>query len=64
MDSFHKHYGDDKDRWTSGDHYPACAGNVLMEAKVVGVMQMIDSGDADDKIIAVLQDRRKPLQQH
>jgi inorganic pyrophosphatase len=25
----------------------------LMEAKVVGVMQMIDSGDADDKIIAV-----------
>src|SRR4029077_17151084 len=25
----------------------------LMEAKVMGVMQMIDSGDADDKIIAV-----------
>ena len=25
----------------------------LMDAKVVGVMQMIDSGDADDKIIAV-----------
>lgn len=25
----------------------------LMEAKVVGVMQMVDSGDADDKIIAV-----------
>jgi inorganic pyrophosphatase len=25
----------------------------LMEAKVIGVMQMIDSGDADDKIIAV-----------
>ncbi|MBN8835944.1 MAG: inorganic diphosphatase [Sphingobacteriia bacterium] len=25
----------------------------LMHAKVVGVMQMIDSGDADDKIIAV-----------
>ena len=24
-----------------------------MEAKVIGVMQMIDSGDADDKIIAV-----------
>lgn len=24
-----------------------------MEAKVVGVMQMVDSGDADDKIIAV-----------
>ena len=25
----------------------------LMQAKVVGVMQMIDSGDVDDKIIAV-----------
>ena len=25
----------------------------LMEAKVMGVMQMVDSGDADDKIIAV-----------
>jgi inorganic pyrophosphatase len=25
----------------------------LVEAKVMGVMQMIDSGDADDKIIAV-----------
>lgn len=25
----------------------------LMEARVVGVMQMVDSGDADDKIIAV-----------
>ena len=25
----------------------------LMDAKVIGVMQMIDSGDADDKIIAV-----------
>jgi len=24
-----------------------------MEAKVLGVMQMVDSGDADDKIIAV-----------
>jgi inorganic pyrophosphatase len=24
-----------------------------MEAKVIGVMQMIDSGEADDKIIAV-----------
>ena len=24
-----------------------------MEAKVIGVMQMIDSGDSDDKIIAV-----------
>jgi inorganic pyrophosphatase len=25
----------------------------MMEAKVIGVMQMVDSGDADDKIIAV-----------
>jgi inorganic pyrophosphatase len=25
----------------------------IMQAKVVGVMQMVDSGDADDKIIAV-----------
>jgi inorganic pyrophosphatase len=25
----------------------------IMQAKVIGVMQMIDSGDADDKIIAV-----------
>jgi inorganic pyrophosphatase len=25
----------------------------IMEAKVIGVMQMVDSGDADDKIIAV-----------
>src|SRR5690606_15222912 len=25
----------------------------LMEAKVIGVMQMIDGGDADDKIISV-----------
>ncbi|MFN3793907.1 MAG: inorganic diphosphatase [Chitinophagaceae bacterium] len=25
----------------------------LMEAKVIGVMQMVDSGDADDKLIAV-----------
>ena len=25
----------------------------LMEAKVIGVMQMIDSGDADDKLISV-----------
>ena len=25
----------------------------LLEAKVIGVMQMVDSGDADDKIIAV-----------
>ncbi|HEX6913873.1 MAG TPA: inorganic diphosphatase [Chitinophagaceae bacterium] len=25
----------------------------IMDAKVIGVMQMIDSGDADDKIIAV-----------
>src|SRR6059058_3668735 len=25
----------------------------IMDAKVIGVMQMVDSGDADDKIIAV-----------
>lgn len=25
----------------------------LMEAKIIGVMQMVDSGDADDKIISV-----------
>jgi inorganic pyrophosphatase len=25
----------------------------IMEAKIIGVMQMVDSGDADDKIIAV-----------
>src|SRR6185503_4596069 len=47
-------YGDDKDPLdilviTSLPVQPLC----LMKAKVVGVMQMIDSGDADDKIIAV-----------
>ncbi|MBS1577959.1 MAG: inorganic diphosphatase [Bacteroidetes bacterium] len=47
-------YGDDKDPLdilvlTSMPVQPMC----LMEAKVIGVMQMIDSGDADDKIIAV-----------
>ena len=47
-------YGDDKDPLdilviTSQPVQAMC----LMEAKVVGVMRMIDSGDADDKIIAV-----------
>ncbi|MBV9963944.1 MAG: inorganic diphosphatase [Parafilimonas sp.] len=47
-------YGDDKDPLdilviTSLPVQPL----TLMEAKVIGVMQMIDSGDADDKIIAV-----------
>ena len=47
-------YGDDKDPLdilvlTSLSVAPP----TLMEAKVIGVMQMIDSGDADDKIIAV-----------
>ncbi|MCU0322512.1 MAG: inorganic diphosphatase [Chitinophagaceae bacterium] len=47
-------YGDDKDPLdilviTSLPVVPL----TLMEAKVVGVMQMIDGGDADDKIIAV-----------
>ena len=47
-------YGDDKDPLdilvlTSLSVAPL----TLMEAKVIGVMQMIDSGDADDKIIAV-----------
>jgi inorganic pyrophosphatase len=47
-------YGDDKDPLdvlviTTLPVQAMC----LMEAKVVGVMQMIDSGDADDKIIAV-----------
>ncbi len=49
-----KTYGDDKDPLdilviTSLPVQAMC----LMEAKVVGVMRMIDSGDADDKIIAV-----------
>src|SRR6516162_1826134 len=47
-------YGDDKDPLdilviSSLPVQPMC----LMEAKVMGVMQMVDSGDADDKIIAV-----------
>lgn len=47
-------YGDDKDPLdilviTSLPVVPL----TLMEAKVVGVMQMIDGGDGDDKIIAV-----------
>lgn len=47
-------YGGDKDPLdilviTSQPVQPLC----LMQAKVIGVMRMIDSGDADDKIIAV-----------
>ncbi len=47
-------YGDDKDPLdilviTSLPVQPL----TLMEAKVIGVMQMIDGGDADDKIISV-----------
>ena len=47
-------YGDDKDPLdilvlSSINVQPLC----LIEAKVIGVMQMIDAGDADDKIIAV-----------
>jgi len=47
-------YGDDKDPLdilvvTSVPVQALC----LIEAKVIGVMQMVDSGDADDKIIAV-----------
>lgn len=47
-------YGDDKDPLdilviTSLPVQPL----TLMEAKIIGVMQMIDSGDADDKIISV-----------
>ncbi|PWU01409.1 MAG: inorganic pyrophosphatase [Bacteroidetes bacterium] len=49
-----KTYGDDKDPLdilviSSLSIQPLC----LVQAKVIGVMQMIDSGDADDKIIAV-----------
>lgn len=49
-----KTYGDDKDPLdilviTSLPVVPL----TLMEAKVIGVMQMVDGGDADDKIIAV-----------
>ena len=47
-------YGDDKDPLdilviSSQIIHPLC----LVEAKILGVMQMIDGGDADDKIIAV-----------
>ncbi|MCO5240349.1 MAG: inorganic diphosphatase [Chitinophagaceae bacterium] len=47
-------YGDDKDPLdilviSSVSIQPLC----LVQAKVIGVMQMIDGGDADDKIIAV-----------
>ncbi len=47
-------YGDDKDPldilvMSSISIQPLC----LVESKVIGVMQMIDQGDADDKIIAV-----------
>jgi len=47
-------YGDDKDPLdilviTSLPVQAMC----LMEAKVLGVMHMVDSGDADDKIIAI-----------
>jgi inorganic pyrophosphatase len=47
-------YGDDKDPLdilvlSSISVQPLC----LMEARVLGVMQMVDQGDADDKIIAV-----------
>jgi len=47
-------YGDDRDPLdilviSSVSIQPLC----LVQAKVIGVMQMIDSGDADDKIIAV-----------
>lgn len=47
-------YGDDKDPLdilviSSLSIQPLC----LVTAKVIGVMQMVDGGDADDKIIAV-----------
>lgn len=46
--------------WDDGDpldllvmaHVPLISG-CLVQARVIGVMQMIDSGSADDKIIAV-----------
>ncbi len=49
-----KTYGDDKDPLdilvlSSINIQPMC----IVEAKVIGVMQMIDNGEADDKIIAV-----------
>ena len=50
-------YCDDKDPLdilviTSIELPPLC----LIEAKVIGVMRMVDQGEADDKIIAVLKD--------
>lgn len=47
-------YGDDKDPLdilvlSSLSIQPMC----LVSAKVIGVMQMVDQGDADDKVIAV-----------
>lgn len=47
-------YGDDKDPLdilvlSSMSVQPMC----IIEAKIIGVMQMIDGGEADDKIIAV-----------
>ena len=47
-------YGDDKDPLdilvlSSMSVQPMC----IIEAKVIGVMQMVDGGEADDKIIAV-----------
>lgn len=47
-------YGDDKDPLdilvlSSMNVQPLC----IIEAKVIGVMQMVDQGEADDKIIAV-----------
>lgn len=47
-------YGDDKDPLdilvlSSQSIQPLC----IVDAKVIGVMQMVDNGDADDKIIAV-----------
>ncbi len=49
--------------WDDGDAldvvvlttYPLATG-VMVEARVIGVMRMIDSGDCDDKIIAVPSD--------
>lgn len=37
---------------SQADVYPLC----LMDAKVLGVMRMIDNGEGDDKIIAVAKD--------
>jgi len=47
-------YGDDKVPWTSWSSLPCpCRPMCLMGTKVMGVMQMVDSGDATIKIIAV-----------